>query len=84
MNDDERTPGQESLHDKLVEALELDEGEVLTGWIVAYETRTGDEEFAGHFYGPDSMTSWHALGLLEWARTVSVPRSLDDNDEEDE
>ena len=57
---------QQRIHDALLVALPL-EG-ALTGWIVAYESLPADGTAAeaGHFYGPESMTTWRAIGLLEW------------------
>ena len=76
---------QEEIHAVLQEALKLPEGEILTGWIISYETiKTGDVRAAGHVYGPSGMTAWTALGLIEWTRQVTLPESTqieDDNDE---
>ena len=71
-------PKQESIHEAL--ALRLpDEGEVLTGWIVVYEVQAVDEDpSAGHVYGPEGMTTWRAMGLLEWAKQ----RTLGPDDED--
>lgn len=69
---------QEALHQALIEALDLLEGEVLTGWIVVYETLTNEGGAnCGHFYGPETMTTWRAMGLVEWARMRTLPSSVD-------
>ena len=70
----EEEANQQRLHEAIETALhdaeELDEGEVLTGWIVIHETATlsSGKSASGHFYGPREMTTWRALGLIEWAR----------------
>lgn len=51
----------------------------LTGWIIIYEELHSDgKSAAGHVYGPAGMTTWRALGLVEWARRFSL--SPDEND----
>ena len=63
---------QEVIHEALAE-LELEPGELLTGWVVLYETRDTDGgASAGHFYGPEGMTPWRALGLVEWAARHTI------------
>lgn len=80
MNEEEKRE-QEEIHTALSTSLKLPEGEILTGWIVAYETMgLNDERAAGHVYGPSGMTTWRALGLIEWARVQSLPGSLEDDD----
>ncbi len=76
---------QEQIHDALTEALrehgDLDD-RVVTGWVICWETATlSDEDRAtsGHLYGPHGMTTWRALGLVEWARRFCLKP-----DEEDE
>ena len=71
---------QEAIHQALVGSLPLEEGEVLSGWIVVYETVGLTERGnSGHVYGPLSMTTWRALGLIEWARRFCL---YPDNDDE--
>lgn len=75
---------QEKIHGALQELLELEDGEMLAGWIVVYETVSADDEpKAGHVYGPAGMTTWRAMGLVEWARRRTLPESveLEDDDE---
>jgi hypothetical protein len=74
--DDEARERQERLHQALVEVLDLDG--VLTGWILVTEELDGDTASAGHFYGPDGMTTWRALGLIEWARANTLKPDEDD------
>lgn len=70
---------QEHIHEALTEALPLEDGQLLTGWVVIWEATTGDDREAGHFYGPEGMTSWRALGLTEWAgRHTLVPGEEDE------
>jgi hypothetical protein len=83
MDDDERQR-QQALHEAIEVAVadELDEGELLAGWLVVYETAALDEKeksSCGHFYGPREMTTWRALGLIEWARhrTLLDPDNVD-------
>lgn len=58
---------QEFIHQAITDI--LGDGEILTGWIVSYEgIEANGDPFAGHIYGPEAMTTWRALGLLEWAR----------------
>lgn len=65
---------QQRLHEAIEQALadsdHLDEGEVLTGWIVIHETATlsSGKAGCGHFYGPREMSTWRALGLVEWVK----------------
>lgn len=71
---------QDNVHAAIESTLELEDGEILTGWVVCYETTTMEgESNAGHLYGPQSMTSWRALGLLEWVRMLTIPSSLQDD-----
>ncbi|HEY7621711.1 MAG TPA: hypothetical protein VH834_18165 [Solirubrobacteraceae bacterium] len=69
---------QQRLHEAIEEALHGEgvlDGLVLTGWVVCYETAALGEEataHAGTFYGPREMTTWRALGLVEWARRWSL------------
>lgn len=83
MDDHEQTTQQE-LHTAVEQALaaggDLEPGDVLTGWILVWETATLNPErapSAGHFYGPTEMTSWRALGLIEWGR-ITVRQAVDD------
>jgi hypothetical protein len=73
---------QEAIHAELAALLREDalaEGEVLTGWVVAYEAQTAKgEAHAGHLYGPATMTTWRALGLIEWARLHTLKPNDDD------
>jgi hypothetical protein len=64
----------EAIESALSEAGELDEGEVLTGWIVIHETATlsSGKAGCGHFYGPREMTTWRALGLVDWVRNFCL------------
>lgn len=70
MSDFRDDDAQGAIHDALANVLPLDEGEILVGWCVTYETvRDADERpQAGQVYGPGGMTTWRVLGLLEWAR----------------
>lgn len=85
MNERERAV-QASLHDAIERAVyDPDAGDVpansvLTGWIVIYETLTLDDEAsaAGHLYGPREMTTWRALGLVEWARRFGLVPDTED------
>jgi len=74
---------QEAIHTELAELIpDLGEGDVLTGWIVVYEYQSADDRpTCGHIYGPSGMTTWRAMGLCEWARTVTL---RPENEEEEE
>lgn len=75
---------QEAIHEALSELIP-DEGEILTGWIVIYETADADgEAHAGHAYGPPGMTTWRALGLVEWARTQTLPDAINGGEDGNE
>lgn len=77
MNESEQRD-QEKIHSALVDVLNLDDGEMLAGWIVVFETVTADDvQNAGHVYGPAAMTTWRAMGLVEWARSRTLPESAD-------
>ena len=74
---------QTEIHEALEPLLDLGEGEILTGWVVVYEYVSADGAgSAGHVYGPEGMTSWRALGLLEWAKQFTINRGDDDGEEE--
>lgn len=73
---------QETIHQALDGCLPLDDGEVLAGWVIVYETVNASEPgYGGHVYGPSSMTTWRALGLVEWARRFCL-RPDDDEDDD--
>lgn len=87
--DESEKKEQEKIHTVLQEIVQesedFEEGQILTGWIIVYEVMGMDNErFAGHIFGPSSMTTWSAMGLIEWAKTVSLPKSLNEEDEESE
>ena len=81
MNEHERgDQAQERLQQAIQAETPEDEGTVV-GWVVVYETvaAADDEATAGHFYGPAGMTSWRALGLLQWAMQHTIgPESYND------
>jgi hypothetical protein len=84
VSDDDVRDEQEEIHESLAETLPLEEGHVLTGWLIAFETRGPDGKAdAGHYYGPAAMTTWGVLGLLEWVRRVSLPAGWTHNEEEE-
>jgi hypothetical protein len=64
---------QERVHRAIEDALELDDGHVLTGWVLIYETASSDgNALAGHLYGPEGMSTWRALGLTEWVSRYTL------------
>lgn len=75
---------QKKIHEALEEHLSNDpefEGKVLTGWIMCYEYSdlTQTKSLCGHVYGPREMTTWKALGILEWVRRFSLgPDDVED------
>jgi hypothetical protein len=73
---------QQAIHDELTALFardDDDEPQVLTGWVIAYESQRADgTAIAGHTYGPAGMTTWRALGLIEWARQNTL-RPDDEN-----
>jgi len=73
---------QQQLHEAIETALSDDlENLVLTGWVVCFETTSLTDEaraHAGTFYGPREMTTWRALGLVEWARRFSLEPGTDE------
>ena len=86
MSDDERADAlQESLHGELAALLrdelgEEGEGGLLVGWVLAYEAQApSGRAFAGHLYGPAGMTTWRALGLIEWTRLHTLGPDSDDD-----
>ena len=90
--DSEELEQQQKLHDVIEETLRedgvMDSGRILSGWVICYETislNPEDGSSAGHFYGPREMTSWKALGLVEWVRRFSIgPGFGDGGDDEDD
>ena len=92
MSDDEleaEARAQGELHGAIEDALTFDgalePGAVLTRWVVLYElTRLDDKpSSAGHLYGPREMTTWQALGLVEWARRFGLHPDDEDEDEDE-
>jgi hypothetical protein len=84
--DEQESQQQQQLHEAieqvLVEHGDLD-GLLLTGWVVVFETAALNDEHrahCGHFYGPRELTTWRALGLLEWARRFSIGPGDEDDD----
>lgn len=81
----EQKAKQDRFHQALTQVMNeedmVDDGELLTGWVIVYETTDlGDNAHCGHFYGPAGMTTWKAMGLLEWSRRYTlVPDSEDDS-----
>jgi hypothetical protein len=72
---------QERIHHAIEAALELDDGHVLTGWVLLYETASADGRgSAGHYYGPEGMSTWRALGLVEWASCFTLHPDEDDDE----
>lgn len=70
---------QELTHEAIEAALGLDDV-VLTGWVLVWEGSKPDGgAVCGHVYGPATMTDWRALGLLEYARRVTL---LDEDDDD--
>lgn len=85
MSDDDEREQQQRLHEAIEAFLadrgELDDGELLIGWIVIHETAIlGEHGHAacGHVYGPRELTTWRALGLVEWVRRFCLQPSEDD------
>lgn len=72
---------QQAIHDALIAALPLDDGHVLTGWVVLWETTTfeSDSGESGSYYGPRGMTTWRSLGLIEWARRFCLKPDGDED-----
>lgn len=78
MDEHEKTQ-QQKLHDAIQETLDEHDEAMLTGWIVVYECVKPDgPAHAGHFYGPYEMTTWRALGLVEWAKARTLGPDDDD------
>lgn len=72
---------QQALHEAVETAAALDDGAVLVGWIVLWETATVDGRGeCGHMYGPREMSTWRALGLVEWARRFTLHPDLEDDE----
>ncbi len=74
---------QETIHAVLTDALRttgiLPDDALLTGWTIAFEHRQSDDISAGECHGPATLTSWNAIGLLEWARLCINERIQDDD-----
>lgn len=83
MTEDEKKAQQE-LHEAVEGCLRKsgrgDDG-ILTGWVLVFEQHGIDgNEQAGHFYGPSEMTTWRALGLIEWTRRFCLVPGTEEND----
>lgn len=64
---------KQNMHEAVAELVPTGEGELLTGWVIIYEYidergRAG----SGHAYGPEGMTTWKILGLIEWVRRFTL------------
>lgn len=83
MTDEQR---QEAIHKALSDVLSetelMPEGAMLTGWHVAFECRGQQEPSAGSMYGPATLTTWGALGLLQWGEHCLLNPDEDDDDDE--
>lgn len=84
---EEELEQQQKLHSVIEETLQelgdLKEGQLLTGWVICFEAIDMSDEtenFAGSFYGPREMSTWRALGLLEWVRRFSLRPGDDEGD----
>lgn len=63
----------QQIEDSLRAINELDDGSVLTGFVLIYEMATAAEKpSCGYILGPPGMTSWRALGLIEWIRRWTI------------
>jgi hypothetical protein len=89
--DEDEIQVQRELHDAIEEHMRaqgsVPEGHILSGWVICFETASmdGDNAVSGHLYGPHEMTTWRALGLVEWIRRFSLqPGTGEDDDDEDE
>ena len=88
--EEEEIETQRRLHDAIEDAMReagsLKEGHILSGWVVCFETASMQDESAlsGHLYGPNEMTTWRALGLVEWIRRFSLQPGTGEDDDEDE
>jgi hypothetical protein len=74
---------QEAIHQALEGTLPLEDDQVLTGWVVLFETQVaGERPTAGHVYGPAGMTTWRAVGLVEFCKYRSI-FDLTSNEDDD-
>jgi 3-hydroxyacyl-CoA dehydrogenase len=48
----------------------VEDSAIITGWVISYETvdAVGDKT-AGYIYGPQDMSSWRVIGLIEWIKS---------------
>ena len=67
-------------NDRLEEALSarLDDGGLLTGWVVVYETLEDGERYL-HVGRSEELTLWHARGML---LEFGLAPSLDEDEDE--
>lgn len=83
--DEEEAKQQEKIHEALSTVLQeqgvIDPDQMLVGWVVGYEvvTSNGDSPLAGHVYGPRGMTTWRALGVIEWMRRFGLQPDNEDD-----
>ena len=64
---------QKRAHDVITDLLRdielLDEGNVLSGFVICFETvNVGGGSSVGWVRAPDDMSSWRAAGLLGWIK----------------
>jgi hypothetical protein len=78
---------QQELHDTIERVLrvqgDITDQQILTGWVICFETDNlvkREDRCAGTFYGPREMSTWRALGLVEWARRFSLVPGKDDDE----
>lgn len=56
--------------DVLSSLLDLNDDEILTGWVICYETaQVDDRRNVGYLIAPGD-TEWKAMGLLEWVKKM--------------
>lgn len=64
-------------HDAVTEQLRahglVDEDAIVAGWVLAYETvGASGTKTSGYIQGPHDMSSWRAVGLLEWVKNFML------------
>lgn len=72
----------EAIDEVLRRELRENEGDLLVGWVIAYEVISEDgRRAAGFLREQNNVTPWAAIGLLQWAHAAimsNIGRGLDD------
>lgn len=67
---------EQRVEDRLGEILDLEDEEILTHWVIAYETKGADGRDNIGYLTSVACTPWNASGLMVWASLVMKKKEL--------